>query len=289
MKLKLVSIVIAIVVVGLGGACTSDKFEISENGFQFKYITKGAGELPAEGEIVAFNMKYFDEKDSLLFETSTAQPALVQCNTQQWDNSGPLFKAFQMLREGDSILVKVPTKTLFSESFRQPVPPTLDPEGEIMFCMGVAYIKTEEEMEDEAKKQQEIQMEKDIEIIETYLEKNNIEAQSTESGLRYVIDVEGSGNRPEPGQNVSVHYTGTLLDGTKFDASFDHSPPDPLEFPIGQQQVIAGWDEGIALLKKGGKGTLYIPSPLAYGARARSEVIKENSILKFEVELVDVR
>ena len=289
MRLKLVNIFMAIVVVGLGGACTSDKFETSEDGFQYRFVTEGPGDLPLDGEIVAINMKYFNEKDSVLFETTVGQPALIQCNTEQWNSAGPLFKAIQLLREGDSILVKIPTKSVYSESFRQPVPPSMDPEGEITFCIGIPYIRTEEEMRAEAEKQEEIQMEKDIEIIEAHLKEEDIEAQSTESGLRYVIDVEGTGSHPEPGQTVFVHYTGTLLDGTKFDASFDHNPPEPLDFPIGQQQVIAGWDEGIALLKKGGKGTLYIPSPLAYGARARSEVIKANSILKFEVELVDIQ
>ncbi len=130
------------------------------------------------------------------------------------------------------------------------------------------------------------QMDKDIEIIDQYLKDNNIAAQSTESGLRYVIEVEGSGNNPESGQNVSVHYTGMLLNGTKFDSSHDRG--NPLPFAIGQGQVIQGWDEGIALLKKGGKGTLYIPSPLAYGPRGAGADIPPNAVLKFEVELVDV-
>jgi len=101
-----------------------------------------------------------------------------------------------------------------------------------------------------------------------------------------VIDGEGTGNHPEPGQTVFVHYTGMLLDGTKFDSSFDRG--EPLDFPIGQGQVIRGWDEGIALLKKGGKGTLYIPSPLAYGPRGAGADIPPNGVLKFEVELVDI-
>ncbi|MCL4152617.1 UNVERIFIED_CONTAM: hypothetical protein GTU68_011818 [Idotea baltica] len=130
------------------------------------------------------------------------------------------------------------------------------------------------------------QLDKDISIIEDFLKENNIAAQSTESGLRYVLENEGSGESALPGDNVKVHYTGTLLDGTKFDSSYDRS--EPLSFPLGRGQVIPGWDEGIALLKKGGKATLYIPSPLAYGPRGAGAVIKPNSVLKFEVELVDI-
>ena len=178
---------------------------------------------------------------------------------------------------------------MFAESFRAPVPPALDSLGEITFYIGASKIMTMEEAQAYAQEMQqaagEKQMEKDIEIIDAYLADNNITAQSTESGLRYVIEAEGTGSNPEQGQKVKVHYTGTLLDGTEFDSS---AGKDPIQFPIGQGGVIQGWDEGIALLKKGGKATLYIPSQLAYGPRARSEVIQANSILKFEVELVDI-
>lgn len=125
----------------------------------------------------------------------------------------------------------------------------------------------------------------DIEIIKDFLKENNITAQSTESGLHYVIEKEGTGNFPQTGQNVKVHYSGALLDGTKFDSS---EGKDPISIPIGQGRVIQGWDEGIPLLKKGGKGTLYIPSSLGYGPRGSGAVIKPNSVLKFEVELVDI-
>ena len=89
---------------------------------------------------------------------------------------------------------------------------------------------------------------------------------TTTSGLMYKMTTEGSGDNPTKGQTVSVHYTGMLLDGTKFDSSVDRGKP--IEFPLGTGRVIPGWDEGIALLKKGGKATFVIPPALAYGARA---------------------
>jgi peptidylprolyl isomerase len=84
-----------------------------------------------------------------------------------------------------------------------------------------------------------------------------------------------------------VHYTGRLLDGTKFDSSLDRN--DPIEFKLGQGMVIKGWDEGIALLKVGGKALLIIPSNLAYGSRGAGGVIPPFSPLTFEVELVSVQ
>ena len=297
MNSKTLSAIIAIVVIWGGLSCQSQDFQISEDGYQYKYIAKGSGETAQQGEVVVYNMMYKDETDSILFESTSTEPVMFPCDTMQWNQMGILYKAFATLKEGDSILVKIPTKRLFDESFKAPIPPYLNSEGEITFCIGVSVYLTEEQAQAEIehlrqRQQEEMlaaseeQMEKDIEIIESYLKENNITAQSTESGLRYVIESEGTGNNPEKGQKVFVHYTGTLLDGTKFDSSLDRG--EPLDFPIGQGRVIQGWDEGIPLLKKGGKGTLYIPSPLAYGSRGAGAAIPPNSVLKFEVELVDI-
>ncbi len=286
MNSRLVRAIIAIAIVGLSMSCQSDDFQKSEDGYEYKYITKGAGETPKQGEMVVYNLMYMNEKDSVLDKSTPERPFMFQCDMAQWETRGPLYKAFKMIKEGDSILIKIPTKTLFAESFRSAIPPTLDSLGDITFYIGASKINTQEEMEAEALEASNGQLNKDIEIIEDFLKENNITAQSTESGLHYVIEKEGTGNFPQTGQNVKVHYTGMLMDGTKFDSSFDRN--EPLSFPIGQRSVIQGWDEGIALLKKGGKGTLYIPSPLAYGSRGAGGAIGPNSVLKFEVELVDI-
>ena len=122
--------------------------------------------------------------------------------------------------------------------------------------------------------------------IEEYFETKNItNAVQTASGLYYVINEVGTGVKPQLGESVSVHYTGYHLDGTKFDSSFDRNAP--FTFNLGAGQVIAGWDEGIALLEVGGSGTLYIPSKLAYGSRGQGS-IAPNENLKFDVELVGI-
>jgi peptidylprolyl isomerase len=112
------------------------------------------------------------------------------------------------------------------------------------------------------------------------------QAQTTASGLQYYVIQPGSGTSPTPGQTVSVHYTGYLEDGTKFDSSLDRG--QPIEFPLGQGQVIPGWDEGIALMKPGAKYKLVIPANLAYGASGRG-TIPPNATLIFDVELVGVK
>jgi len=109
-------------------------------------------------------------------------------------------------------------------------------------------------------------------------------ATETESGLKYIILEEGGGDKPQSGQRVSVHYTGSLLDGTKFDSSLDRG--EPFKFALGKRQVIKGWDEGIALLNIGSKAKFIIPPELGYGQRGSGRVIPPNATLVFEVELL---
>jgi peptidyl-prolyl cis-trans isomerase A (cyclophilin A) len=112
-------------------------------------------------------------------------------------------------------------------------------------------------------------------------------AKTTASGLMYIIEKEGTGKQATAGSTVKVHYTGKLTNGNKFDSSLDRG--EPIEFPLGQGRVIRGWDEGIALFKEGGKGTLIIPSDLGYGERGYPPVIPAKATLIFEIELIEVK
>jgi peptidylprolyl isomerase len=108
----------------------------------------------------------------------------------------------------------------------------------------------------------------------------------TPSGLGYVELVEGTGAQPKTGDSVSVHYTGWLKSGEKFDSSHDRK--EPIVFPIGKGQVIKGWDEGVGSMKVGGKRKLIIPAHLGYGQRGAGGVIPPGATLIFEVELVSI-
>lgn len=109
---------------------------------------------------------------------------------------------------------------------------------------------------------------------------------TTASGLIIEDLVVGQGDSAQPGQRVSVHYTGWLTDGQKFDSSKDRN--DPFDFPLGRGHVIAGWDEGVAGMQVGGSRKLTIPPHLGYGARGAGGVIPPNATLVFEVELLGI-
>ena len=114
---------------------------------------------------------------------------------------------------------------------------------------------------------------------------------TTASGLQIIDSVVGTGATPRTGQTCVMHYTGWLYvngqKGKKFDPSVDRN--EPFEFPIGQHRVIAGWDEGVATMKVGGKRTLIIPAALGYGAQGAGGVIPPNATLIFDVELLAVK
>ena len=110
---------------------------------------------------------------------------------------------------------------------------------------------------------------------------------TTESGLQYEDIIVGNGQEAKPGDIVSVHYTGWLDDGTKFDSSLDRN--DAFEFQLGVGGVIQGWDEGVAGMKVGGTRKLTIPAHLGYGERGAGGVIPPNATLVFEVQLLAIR
>lgn len=128
--------------------------------------------------------------------------------------------------------------------------------------------------------------EKELDKLEDYIEEHNITTQPTASGLYYIETKVGTGVQAKSGDMVTVHYTGTFIDGTKFDSSYDRG--EPFEFTLGQGNVIAGWDEGIAYMKKGGKAQLIVPSSLGYGAYDYSSIPGYSTLL-FDVELIDVQ
>lgn len=152
---------------------------------------------------------------------------------------------------------------------------------------------TQEEMGKAMQKLQEMAQTKQGQVAEEnkkkgeeFLAKNkgNANVKTTESGLQYVVEKEGEGKSPSDTDEVKVHYTGTLTDGTKFDSSVDRG--QPAEFPVNG--VIKGWTEALKLMKEGSKYKLTIPSDLAYGPMGRPG-IPPNSVLLFDVELLEVK
>lgn len=305
MKYNTLLVILALSVLSI--ACSEER--TTKSGVKVKIIEKGEGTALKDSTILQLNLQYINGNGNEQWSSIKAGgPVAIQYNKEVWSNGGTMYEAFETLNVGDSATFIVAAKDLYENSFKTVVPDSLDSASNITFYAKIISMMTTEEFQayqkeeyekGQAKRREEAAaaqakrledaaelIKKDGETIDQFLTDNNIVAQTTESGLRYVITQPGEGDYAKAGDQVSVHYSGTLLDGTKFDSSYDRG--NPFGFVLGQGRVIMGWDEGIALLNKGAKATLYIPSTLAYGERATGS-IPANSILKFDVELVDIQ
>jgi FKBP-type peptidyl-prolyl cis-trans isomerase len=195
----------------------------------------------------------------------------------------------KMLKGGKATLV-VPSKIAFGETGRGAMVPPYSP---IVYEVEVIDVQTKadhdkQQAEDKKKTQLKLETAKkqETELMKKYLMEKRITAKPTASGLIYVEKVKGTGAKAMAGKKVKVHYTGTLLNGTKFDSSRDRN--EPFEFTLGQGQVIQGWDEGVAMMNVGGKATLIVPSSIGYKDRDMG-TIPPYSTLVFDVELLDVK
>lgn len=270
-------------------------FKKLPSGLEYKIVRDEPGiQKPAIGDFMEFHIKsyvHFPKGDSILFDSrvmNNNQPVPFQLTPPQFN--GDLAEGLAMLTKGDSAIFRVPLDSI-AKAGNQLLPWMKKGEGmKIEYSVAVVSVKTKSQLEEEQKAQSAKQSQVDEKLIQDYLTKNNIKAERSASGLYYKIDNPG-GPKVVAGDSVSMNYTGTTLEGVKFDSNTD---PEfhhvmPFWFVLGAGQVIRGWDEGISLFGKGGKGTLYIPSTLAYGAQSPSPKIAPNSILVFNVEVVDAK
>ncbi|PWJ39228.1 FKBP-type peptidyl-prolyl cis-trans isomerase [Sediminitomix flava] len=255
----------------------------AENGTYYVITEQGNGGKYTEGETAVMNYRgtllesgkefdnSYDRGESFKFKPGKKQVIAG------WDAVVPL------LDEGSKAIILIPSKL----GYQDRVSPTIPANATLKFEVEVVGFMDDVELEEQRLKDMEARVQKEKADLVAYVKDNSLTSTKTESGLQYVITEEGSGEYPQVGDTVVVHYTGTLLNGKKFDSSLDRN--ETFEFALGQGRVIKGWDEGIALMKKGSKATLLIPSNLGYGERGAGADIPPYSPLKFDVELVDVK
>jgi FKBP-type peptidyl-prolyl cis-trans isomerase FkpA len=264
------------------------KFKIDKaTGMEYFIVAPHKGEKIKEGQIAFVNLSYKTSKDSVMFDSWKMSTGPLQIKVTKPTFKGDLMDALKLLAEKDSAVILMSADSTFQKTFGADLPPFVEKGSKLTFIVKVERVTTEEVLHAEELKTKNEKAMQEVVVIDKYIADNNLTTVTTASGLKYVMIKEGTGVQATAGKTVSVHYTGKLLDGTKFDSSLDRN--QPLEFQLGQGMVIKGWDEGIALLKVGGKALLIIPSELAYGARGAGGVIPPFSPLTFEVELVDVK
>jgi FKBP-type peptidyl-prolyl cis-trans isomerase len=256
-------------------------YKEADSGLYYKFISEsGDTAKPRLNDILDVVMSY-GTKDSTLMPAN----GVIQIQLMKPMFKGDIYEGFAMMHKGDSASFIISADSFFTKIARAPRPKFIDSSSVLYFNVKLKDFMSLEQLmkkrqEENAKLEQE-----EMTKLDAYLKANNITAQPTASGIYFIEVQKGKGPKAMSGQKVSVHYTGTLLDGKKFDSSYDRK--EPISFALGTGAVIKGWDEAISMMSKGGKAKVIIPSKMAYGERAQGP-IPAFSTLVFDVELVDI-
>ncbi|GAA4844863.1 FKBP-type peptidyl-prolyl cis-trans isomerase [Algivirga pacifica] len=267
-------------------ACNdADKLKTTKSGYKYYHKVNTKGEKPGVNDIVEFHFSVYNSNDSLLFASDRDAISAPRVALER-SGSPYLKEIFRVGAKGDSLLFEEKSQTIFGPQ----IPPYTQPNEDIKLGVKIIDIMSPEEAEEKQKQQEEEMKAKieehktlDDEEIAKYLKENNLEGTKTENGVYIVFDKKGDGPIPTNNEFIKVMLKGMTLDGK----SLGKDPQEPVTFPIGRQQ-IRGLDEGFKQIPKGSQATIYVPSGLAFGPQRVSEDIGAFSILKFEVEMMDI-
>lgn len=278
------------------GACNTAKktsskaaFKTTPGGIRYRMLYDKPGSNAAVGDLMELDIRT-SINDSLVFSSKNineGKPVKLPLNKPKFN--GDLAEALALMSPGDSMIAMVSVDSL--KAAGQRTQPWMKDGGNITYVIHMYSVLSKEEIEKKEREGSTAQMSADDKQLQQYFAKHGIKPMKTASGLYYTINTPGSGANARSGQSVYVNYTGHTMDGNVFDSNIDpkFNHVEPLVFPVGEGRVIKGWDEGLQLLNKGAKASFYIPSPLAYGENSPSAAIPANSILIFDVELLDIK
>ena len=274
-------------------------FEKTESGLEYKFVHRSNGKEPQNGEYLILNLLVKTETDSVIYsskETGILFPVRYDTYRLKVGQKSELEEGFFMMREGDSAVFSVKTSDVYAALNERP-PATSD---DRIFCyarlVNVFDYKHYSLWKSEqlARRQNEHEtlvkkvMEKEVQKIDSTLNARHQSFSVTGTGIRYIIEKQGAGSFPQQGDSVFFKYYVTYLDGTLPPNEFGSSGDKPRSFVMGTNTVFESWQESIALLKKGGAGRFYIPSPLAFGA-LETAGIRPNAILIVNIQLLDIK
>ncbi len=287
MNFRKISLPVTFLALGVFVSCMKGGLKTSPNGLQYQFYSENNGAKPKTGDIMNLRMTYYTEGDSLLFNTAKMNDTLFQVMLAAPSFKGAVEEGFAMMSIGDSAKFIVSADSVFEKTFHEKLPEYIKKGSKLRFEVKMKDFITKEAYDADKKAKADKAMSAEQSTIDEYVKANGITVQPTATGLYFMEIQAGKGKPAEAGKTVTVNYTGKFLDGKVFDTSV--GKPEPFSFPIGQGQVIPGWDEAIVLMKEGGKANLLIPSKLAYGPQGAGGVIPPFTPLLFEVELISVK
>jgi FKBP-type peptidyl-prolyl cis-trans isomerase FkpA len=268
------------------------------NGAFYQIYTANPGEKAKLNDVVTFNFIQKTDKDSVLYSSYKAGHP-VQAQIQASQNVGDLMEILPLLAAKDSVMVKVPTDSVF-KGHEEARPPFFPKGSFLTFIIKMEKVQSLNDAIAERNAGLEKLKQAEAAGANDYITAHGLKLLTTASGLKYVVTSPTVKRKPLAGDTVLVNYTGKTLNGKVFDSSVEANAKagglqqpgrtyEPLTVILGQGRVIPGWDEGLLLLNEGSKATFIIPSGLAYGERGNGPDIPGYSTLAFDVELVKIK
>jgi FKBP-type peptidyl-prolyl cis-trans isomerase FkpA len=279
-------------------ACKESKykgFKETESGLYYKFVTSNKdGVQPQDSSYLDVTLSYYiAETDSLFFTSKDIPGGKMKIGLFPSAYRGDIMEGIRMMHVGDSAIFITSIDSFFIKTAQGEVPPELPKGKDIKIAMKLIDIQTiaqrramQKKQVDENTRTAQANMEMEPELIADYINRKNITAKPTATGLYYIENTKGNGPKAKKGQKVTVHYSGFLLNGKKFDSSYDRD--QPFTFTLGAGEVIGGWDEGVSYMNVGTFAQFLLPSQLAYGAMGSPPVIPPFSPLVFEVQLLKI-
>ncbi len=291
----------------LFSAC-KESFKKGGEGIEYKIIKDGTGDKIKYGNYMELHIaQYYNTgtKDSLIQDSRTSIPAFEMLDSVRTPMA--YFKILSEMRKGDSAVIRIPSDTVF-KSNPESMPPFIKKGHMLLTTIKMVNFFATKEQADSARQAAIVVAEKaiaakdaltikaDDKTLTDYFAKNNIQVQKAPGGTYVQILQPGTGSNIDTSVVVRTNYTGRLMNGTKAfdsntDSTFGHVEPllvNMTNDPSLGSPVIKGWNDGLTLLNKGAKAKFYVPSALGYGARGMGQDIPANSILVFDIEVVDV-
>jgi len=271
------TILVMVALTSLGCSSKFSGFDKTESGLYYKIYKVSPDTIKAKtGDFISLDMKYTTEKDSILFDTRANKGQQVRFQLPPSDFRGDLYEGIRMLSPGDSAVFLINSDSLFTKTFRMPKRPDfIDSNSVIKFYVTLHSAESVESLKLKEK-----------ELLKTYLESNRITTQPLASGLYFVEIAAGAGKKIDTGSVVKMHFILSLSNGTQVFSSYDRG--EPLQMTYGKPFDTPGFDQGIGMMKKGGKAKLIVPSEIAFGSAGRGSVVPPYSTLIYDVEVIDV-
>ncbi len=280
-------LVASVLLIALIVACGSgDAYKKLPSGLEYKIVINNSKVKVKEGQLMVAYITYKTDKDSVVFSTYTTEEKSTIIPIGKPENVGDMNEAFLLLGSKDSAIFKLPSDSIFKSDAKRP---SFAGKGSFIHVgIRVDTIMSTEDYSKIVEKNSGGQKLIDDELINKFLVDKKLQAQKTSTGLYYIIEKKGSGPNAKAGNEISVLYTGMLMDGTVFDSS-ENAGGIPFKVKLGIQSVIPGWDQGLTYFNNKSKGKLIIPSHLAYGARGAGGAIGPNSVLIFDIEVTEIK